>query len=177
MKKLSITLTAAAFLLASCGGSQDKSESTNTEEGNKEEVVADESTQSAEKVGIVGDSIFLYAEGTTMQDMKFRPDDLTIESGKTYQLVLINTGDNEAMMHNMVVVEKGTGDEVGQNGIEHKDNGYVMPNDINVIYQSPLVKFGQTNITPLKIDESGDHDFICSYPGHWGQMNGTIEVE
>lgn len=180
MKKLSLALIAGASLLAGCGGTQNEgqtTESNETSDQTEQTETVEETTTPAEKVGVVGDSIFLYAEGKTMQDMKFRPDELTIESGKAYQLVLINTGEDKAMTHNMVVVEEGTGNEVGQNGLEHKDNGYVMPNDINVIYQSPLVEFGQTNVTPLQIDESGDYDFICSYPGHWGKMNGKIEVE
>lgn len=46
-----------------------------------------------------------------------------------------------------------------------------------MIAHTKLVKGGSSDTIVFTIKDKGVYDFICSFPGHWGTMQGKIVVE
>ena len=46
-----------------------------------------------------------------------------------------------------------------------------------VIAHTRLIGGGESDEVEFTINQPGVYDFICSYPGHWGTMQGKIVAE
>ena len=120
------------------------------------------------------DTITIVGMGATMNEMKYDTKVLRVPADKEITVELVNESTDATMPHNLVVIQKGTANDVGQGGLQHKENGYVNPNDENVIAHTPVAQMGETVYVTFTTPAAGDYDFICSYPGHWGLMNGRF---
>ena len=163
MKKISYIFILAAFIYG-CGQPQ---ESQTTQQPEVEEIPSYQT----------GDTIFLVATGANMGEMKFDKKEIYVPAETEITMALINKSTDPTMPHNVVIIENGKSNDVGQAGLNYKDNSYVMPNDINVFAHSPLAQIGETVYFSFKTPSSGEYQFICSYPGHWGLMKGDFIVE
>ncbi len=168
MKQL-VALVSIALLI-SCNNANHTHQHSATESGNSEIVTL------TEPAGNYPTSITIKGMGKDMSEMKFDLSKIVINKGKTIKMTLINEGDNSVMTHNFVVVKNGMAEKVAITGAQHKDNGYVAPNDENVIYASPIVEYGQTKTFQFSVNEKGTYQFICSYPGHFKLMSGYLVV-
>ena len=136
------------------------------------------SSSDDQRIAIISsDTIELIASGDRMSDIKFNLDIITVPALKAITIKLTNTSSDATMPHNVVFIEKGKANEVGQNGLKHRDNGFVKPNDLNVIAYSELAQIGETRYVTFKSPKRGEYEFICSYPGHWGLMKGTFRTQ
>ncbi|MDZ7787204.1 MAG: azurin [Halofilum sp. (in: g-proteobacteria)] len=87
----------------------------------------------------------------------------------------------DQMGHNVVVTETGDYKSVAQAGMQAgKDQEYVPAGDDRVIAHTSMIGGGET--TSVRFDTSqleagGDYTFFCSFPGHYGMMNGKLVVE
>lgn len=122
-------------------------------------------------------SYVIKAMGNTMSDMQYDMDEIRINKGKEITFTLVNEGVDEAMIHNIAIVHFGYAQDVAQRGFAHKENSYVKPNDPAVVAVSPLAQPGETVSFTFQIPERGSYQFVCTYPGHWGKMLGTLLVE
>ncbi|MBT6236409.1 MAG: hypothetical protein HOI49_10035 [Bacteroidetes bacterium] len=144
---------------------------------------ADESTElSTEPVKVTtplntADTITIIASGANMSEMKFNLKSLKVPAGKTLTVALENQSTDATMPHNIVFIQEGKANDVGQAGLHNKENGYVSPDDKNVIAHSPLVQIGETAYFTFTTPAAGNYEFICSYPGHWGMMKGAFVTE
>ena len=109
--------------------------------------------------------------------MRFDIATLAVPANKQITIALENVGTDPTMPHNMVIVEQGTGADVGQDGLKFKDNSYVNPEDKRVIAYSALAPMGETVYFTFTTPTAGEYEFICSYPGHWGRMKGKFVTE
>lgn len=190
LKVLSL-IAASGLLFASCGGGSGSSESTDSKEMKEpkeekaemeepEEEPAEEAQPEGEVVDIsTGETneVTIETPGATMAEMKFTVDQLIVSAGQEVTINLNNTGEGAAMQHNLVIVEDGNGQAVATAGIqEGPDNGYV-PESPDVIASSELLKAGESTTVTFTIDEPGVYKYICTYPGHYPQMQGTITVK
>jgi len=140
---------------------------------------AQESTQNAAPLVAEGpvdqsDTITVIASGANMSEMKFDKKAIRVPANKTLTISLKNESTDATMPHNIVIVNEGKANDVGQAGLHHKENSYVQPNDPNVIAHSPLAQIDQTVYFTFTTPAAGDYAFICSYPGHWGMMKGKF---
>lgn len=56
-------------------------------------------------------------------------------------------------------------------------NDYV-PEDDAVIAYTPMSQPGETvEVTFTVPEESGEYGYLCTFPGHWATMQGTMIVE
>lgn len=120
------------------------------------------------------DTITIVGTGATMNEMKYDTKVLRVPANKEITIELVNQSTDASMPHNLVVIQKGTADDVGQGGLQYKENNYVNPDDENVIANTPVAQMGETVYVTFTTPAAGDYDFICSYPGHWGLMNGRF---
>lgn len=123
------------------------------------------------------DTIEIIASGANMTEMRFNIKTLKVPANKILTIALVNESTDATMPHNIVFVQPGTANDVGQAGYKFEDNGYVNPDDINVIASSPVVQINETVYFQFTTPDVGEYEFICSYPGHWGRMKGNFITE
>ena len=112
-------------------------------------------------------------------EMKFDKTSFTVKAGQTVELVLDNP---DFMQHNWVLVQTGAVDKVGaaadKMAADPKgaEKNYV-PALKEVIAATELVDSNGRSVIRFKVPEkTGDYPYVCTFPGHWRIMNGTMKV-
>jgi len=112
--------------------------------------------------------------------MLFQQDELTVQAGQEVTIVFENTATSPAMEHNVVVLNtnnEATINRVGQAALSAGDNEYI-PEDDAIIAATPLAKPGETvEVTFTAPSEPGSYEYICTFPGHYAMMRGTMVVK
>ncbi len=117
--------------------------------------------------------------GVTPNVLKFSVEEISAKAGQTIQLVFKNTGNME---HNLLLLQPGTIQEVGSLADEMissdgRAKNYV-PDTPNVITNTPIIQPGETVTITIQVpDEPGEYPYICTIPGHWRSMQGTLVVK
>ncbi|MFI5155492.1 MAG: plastocyanin/azurin family copper-binding protein [Chitinophagales bacterium] len=177
MKIITRLLLAGIVLLASCG--QGESDPHHPKDSSK---TTEQAPGSAETVPGVenlpfSDSIQLKADA----NMRFDKELFRIRAGKKIRLILQNTSakSNIAMTHNVVILKKGTDiADFAEVAVKARNEEYV-PASVSslIIAHTKSVGGGDSDAIDFTIPEPGVYDFICSFPGHWGTMQGKIVAE
>lgn len=112
--------------------------------------------------------------------MEFAKKSFTVEAGQQVTLTFKNTATAEAMKHNVVVL-KGTGDDViqrvGQAAFQAGASKQYIPNDPAVLANTAVAAPGETvTVTFTAPSEPGTYSYICTFPGHYMMMQGTMTV-
>ena len=115
--------------------------------------------------------------GTVGETMAYDQTAFTVKAGQTVHVVLTNHATSQVMKHNFVLVQPGKEDAVATAGTTAGEaKGYVQPGDANVIAHSDLSQpGGQVELT-FTAPAAGRYPFICTYPGHYKTMHGTLTV-
>ncbi len=104
--------------------------------------------------------------------------DVWVDSRRPIELVFDNT---DVMPHNLVVAAPGTLALVGQDAERTAsapdawERGFV-PDLRQVLRATRLLHPGQSetlSLPPLRVN---DYPYLCTFPGHWARMNGTLHV-
>ena len=116
---------------------------------------------------------------TLHEQMFFDKTRLVVEAGKPVEIIFENP---DAMPHNFVVTAPGAREEIGKLA----DNMKPDPDDQGRMFvpPSPKVLFGSKLVDPgtkLKINFTaptapGEYTYVCTFPGHWLRMFGTLIV-
>ena len=117
--------------------------------------------------------------------MKFDKSSLTLKVGELYNIKLENIGKlpKAAMGHNLIILNPGMDAlKFGQKLIT--DYGADVSNDWKpvkagklVFSQTKMLGPGESEVLKVKFEKKGVYHFLCSFPGHFGQMRGTITVQ
>ncbi|MFD2244950.1 cupredoxin domain-containing protein [Pontibacter ruber] len=179
MKKLLICMMLGSSLMAACDGADNANRL-------EEETVATEDTVGAGSQAAAVDTILqkvntvtLRAVGNSIQEVAFEPDTIEVAAGALVKLTLVNEGSEQPMVHNVIFTYRDKYRLVATEGARIGSSGNYTPQDTSlVIAASPMAKPGQTVEmdfeAPLK---PGEYDFVCSYPGHYERMHGTLIVK
>ncbi len=166
-----LTFVFAAFLLISCGGGSTQSASE-----------SDSSTAEPEaETSTAADTVFLTIEGN--DQMQFNLKEMKVTEGQIVKLTLVHTGQMavEVMGHNWVLLAKGTDKATfAQAAIAARDNEYIPQEGEmadKVLVNTSLVGGGQETTVVFTAPSFGYYDYICSFPGHYAIMQGTLVVE
>lgn len=113
----------------------------------------------------------------TEPGLRYDRTELQVEAGSRVALVFENTDD---LMHNVVFVRPGTVASVAQAalnmGLEGPERGYVPRSD-DVLYYTSLLEPGAEETIYFRVpDEPGTYTYVCTFPGHWRTMQGTLRV-
>jgi azurin len=164
---------AAMTLLISCGpGADNKNNSKESSPAEKTETIV----PGIEKLAFT-DTVQLKAN----ENMRFDKELFRVSAGKKISLIFKNTGTKSAasMAHNVVILQNGV-DIADFADVAHnaKAEQYVPSSlDSLVIAHTRLVNAGDSDQVEFMIPKPGVYDFICSFPGHWGTMQGKIVAE
>jgi azurin len=116
---------------------------------------------------------------TIKNEMKYDITEFVVEAGETVELVFENT---DFMQHNLVITQPGKKELVGMaaDKLATDPNGAAQ----NYIPKMPEVLFATAILNPeekvtLRFtapSEPGIYPYICTFPGHWRIMQGTMRV-
>jgi azurin len=169
MKKSTLTtlIIGAVFFFSSCGGSEEKKESNKDESAN---------AKIQETVASIPDSVSLTIEGNDL--MQFNLDQMEVIEGQVVTVTIKHVGEMsvDVMGHNWVLLAVGTNvDAFGGASAMAKQTDYI-PADMKdqVIANTATVGGGQEASITFTAPEAGYYTFICSFPGHYGVMQGTF---
>lgn len=180
MNKTISMMVVAALFLSSCGGEESKESEVSKAESQPTEVEAPkkEETSGAEVAGDMEESAIEIVLSSNDQ-MQYDKNEIIVEEGQKVTIVLKHTGTmaKTAMGHNFVLLALGTDiASFAEKAIAAGDNGYIPEGD-EVIAHTDVIGGGETTSVTFTAPEAGEYDFICSFPGHYGQMKGKFIVE
>ena len=121
--------------------------------------------------------ITIKITGTSIADMRFSPNNISIKKGDKVKLTLTNTIRAEGLYQNWVLVNLGSAQEVVNNSMaEGTQNNYV-PSGKNVVAASSLAAPGATVSVSFNAPAPGTYQFISTFPGNYPKMTGKLVVE
>jgi azurin len=160
----------ASLLLAACGGSGGDTASPSDD--------AASSTSSTTTSQPVDRTVTVKPQGN---QMKFATTEFSVAPGETVKLVFKNTATAPSMQHNVVVLNEAPSRDVfqriGEGGMQAGSTNDYVPDDPAVLAYTPMSAPGETvEVTFTAPDETGEYGYVCTFPGHWATMNGTMRV-
>jgi azurin len=83
------------------------------------------------------------------------------------------------MTHNVVILKPGTDIADFADVAHNAPKEQYVPSAVAslIIAHTRLISGGESDEVEFMIDQPGVYDFICSFPGHWGTMQGKIVAE
>lgn len=112
--------------------------------------------------------------------LQYEPNRLRIAPGERVALTFRNT--DPSMPHNVVVVKAERMEEFGEQSMVLASNPraiatHYVPDDPAEICFSPILNSGDQYTVYFEAPkEAGRYRFLCTYPGHWKVMRGTLFV-
>jgi azurin len=178
MKNLNKVILFMAFIMLvtiSCKG--DKKAETSAEPDSKTEVVEEEVVKEELTTKVSTDGTLEIAGDDAMM---FDKKELKVKAGQKVTLTLTHVGKMglNIMGHNWVLLKQGTyvakfADKAIEAG---PDKGY-LPEEDSIIASTKLIGGGESVTITFDAPAAGTYDFICSFPGHYGIMQGKFIVE
>jgi len=111
--------------------------------------------------------------------MKYEETEFTVPAGEEISLTFENTATSPAMEHNVVILTSDDDtvvNRVGQAAMNAADNEYV-PDDDAILAATDMSAPGETvSVTFTAPSEPGTYRYICTFPGHYTIMQGTMTV-
>lgn len=110
--------------------------------------------------------------------MRFEQTEFTVKPGQQVRLVFVNTATSPAMQHNVVILtDPNAVDRVGTAAMEAGEANEYVPTDEAILAHTSLAAPGETvEVTFTAPSEPGDYKYICTFPGHYVMMQGTMRV-
>ncbi len=177
---LAFSILSLTFIsLTGCGGNEPAKEAETTKPTAADMFKDDRPEYDAKAINPDApvNSITLKAIGNTMAEIKYDQSVITVKSGTTIKLKLINTSTDAAMPHNWVLIHEGTGEAVATAGISVGKDGSYVPNTKDVLVATRLLGPQEEAEITFPAPPAGKYQFICTYPGHWSIMKGEFIVE
>ena len=108
--------------------------------------------------------------------MKYETTSFKVKAGTTIRVVMDNTADVPVMKHNIVfLTEKRFIKEVGEAASSAPNN---IPDNPAIIAYTPIADPESETEVVFKVPSTpGSYPYICTYPGHYLMMQGTMIVE
>ena len=138
-----------------------------------------ESTAAAASAGLPTADVTIKLSVVPGQ-MKFDRDELIVAPGQLVQLVFTNP---DVMQHNFVLGAAGALEQIGSAADQMLASGDALaqsyvPQSPLVLYSTAIVDPGQTITVQFRAPaDAGAYPYVCTFPGHWRLMNGTLRVK
>jgi putative membrane-bound dehydrogenase-like protein len=132
-----------------------------------------------QKSGVLSDTPALTTIriATVPEKMMYDVTKLAVKPGKKVKLTFANT---DFMPHNILLVQPGKADEVGQLAAALGANGFAVdfvPKHPDIIWASKLLDNGKEQVIDFTAPTTeGVYPYICSFPGHHQVMRGILVV-
>ena len=116
---------------------------------------------------------------TVQNEMKYDISEFVVKAGQPVEIIFENP---DFMQHNMVITKPGAKEKVGlaADKLASDPKGASLnyvPDMQEVLFSSPLLDPEKTvTIKFIAPDNPDIYPFICTFPGHWRLMQGTMKV-
>lgn len=179
MKKVFLFSAVAGLLFtAACGGSGEQSSSDATTDEVSATTDAAPATADIPGLADVEVSNDIVVEGNDL--MQFDKNLLRVKAGETVKITFNNVGElpKESMGHNLIVLKEGTDvTAFGGEAIKAVSNDYIPATfGSSIIAHTKLLGPGESDVIEFEL-EPGVYPYLCSFPGHYGIMQGKIVAE
>jgi azurin len=115
------------------------------------------------------------------ENMRFDKELFKVHTGKKITLIFKNTSvsANTSMSHNVVILKPGIDLADFADATRNAPNEQYVPSSVTelIIAHTKLVAGGGSDQVEFTISQPGVYPFICSFPGHWGTMQGKVVAE
>lgn len=110
--------------------------------------------------------------------MVFDRPHLYVQAGKPVEIVFENT---DIMPHNLLITVPGAREEVGilaeRLGARGGFSQQFIPDSPKVLHATNMLQPGDSQrLQIVAPNEVGNYPFVCTFPGHWRTMYGTLHV-
>ncbi|GAB3332651.1 azurin [Larkinella ripae] len=113
--------------------------------------------------------------------MQFDKKEFKVKAGQKVKLTLKHTGKyaKQAMGHNFVLLKSGVNiADFSSKANLARDDEYIPKSEAaNIIAHTKLLGGGESDTIEFTAPKKGTYPFICSFPGHYGLMQGKFIVE
>lgn len=114
----------------------------------------------------------------TEPGLKFDKKEFKVKAGSKLKLVFNN---NDDMLHNMLIVNPGTADNIGQLaidlGLDGLNKGFI-PESEDILYHTNLMQPHTSDAIYFEVPKKpGKYQYVCTFPGHSAIMRGIMIVE
>lgn len=122
-------------------------------------------------------------EVTANDQMRFSLKKIEATVGKTIEITVKNIGKlpKASMAHNFVILKPGTPHLIlAAKCHQAKDKNYIAADPDSraaIVTHTPLLGPGESATIKFTPTAAGDYPFLCTFPGHCSEMNGTITVK
>lgn len=120
-------------------------------------------------------------EITANDQMKYSVASIDAKAGEELKIVLTNAGTlpKEAMGHNWVLLKAGVDvTAFATAAMTAKDTDYIpAAKKGDVLASIPVLGPKKSGDVTFKAPAAGEYTFICSFPGHYMLMKGTLKVK
>lgn len=163
-----LSLSLVVFFM-SCGQSkkEEKKDTFQYEQAAEQEEATDEKSQN--EILITGNDM-----------MQFSTREIRVKAGTTVTLTLKHIGklDKNIMGHNWVLLQSGV-DLMGFATVaaSAKETEFIPADTQDVIVHTSLLGGGESDTITFDAPAPGTYQFVCSFPGHFSQMQGKFIVE
>lgn len=114
-----------------------------------------------------------------VNELQFDVSEFSVQAGEKVEIVFENP---DFMQHNLLITEPGSLEKVGAAADEMAgetdaaERDYV-PDMSEVLFATALVNPNSTaTITFTAPGQPGEYPYVCTFPGHWRTMQGTMIV-
>lgn len=111
-------------------------------------------------------------------DMKYDANEIRVESGKKVTVNLKHMGKLPAaqMGHNFVLLKEGVDlTQFALKAMSSAETQYIPEGD-DVIAYTKVIGGGESTSITFEAPEPGTYEFLCTFPGHFGVMQGKFVV-
>ena len=128
---------------------------------------------------ISGLAIDVFVVRPVPHRMQFDRSHLYVQAGKPFEIILENT---DIMPHNLVVTLPDSREEVGilaekMGASPDAFKKQFIPDSKKVLQATGMLQPGQQQRLQLTAPTaSGEYQYVCTFPGHWRTMWGTLHV-
>jgi len=119
--------------------------------------------------------------GTINERMQFTVTTFNVKAGAPVKILFDNA---DATPHNLLIVQPGAADEIGLAAIEMAKQPEALvsldftPKSSKILQGTRMLKQGESDTLRFTAPrEPGSYPYICSFPGHYLVMKGTMVVE
>jgi len=137
-----------------------------------------ERTRAVNKI-IRGLGIRVVVIRTIYEQMLYDKQRIVAEAGQPIEIVFEN---DDAMPHNLVIVTGGSVEEIGLAAEKMPPDAdaqgrLYVPDSPKVLQATKMLASGErAKLSFTAPSDSGEYGYVCTFPGHWRRMTGTLAV-
>jgi glucose/arabinose dehydrogenase/azurin len=124
--------------------------------------------------------VAVFVVRTVREQMRYDSPRLVVEAGKPFEVIFENA---DFMPHNLIFGPPNSREAIATaastmrpDELDSKGRAY-LPKGFDLIGATRLTEAGQRETLKLTAPEKeGEYDYVCTFPGHWTLMWGTLIV-